>query len=412
MFKATVSKPVDPASERSFTLLLAAMTALTALSIDMSLPAMPQLQRVFHTGVAPVQLTLSLFLLGFAVGQLLCGPLSDRIGRRPVLLVGLGVFTVAGLLCAVSTSLTMLVLARALQGMGASVGPVIARAVVRDRFDSRRGAAVLSQITQVMIIAPLVAPTLGGYLLVFSSWPAIFVTLASCGALLWLVCSTRLPETLPPGEAPSGQLSYLLEGFRTVISHRSSMRHTLTTCFSHAGMFAYISGSPFVLIEVFHVPRQNFGIYFAMTAACLMAGATTNRALLARSNPATLLRGGMYAVFTGALLLVAAAWSGAGLAGVIGSMMVYLFGLGLVQPNATAAAMAPHGRLAGVSSSLIGGLQTIGGAIGGYCVGAFYDHTPRSLAATVAVMATLALLALERSPAPEVGPVAEPEAAA
>lgn len=356
-----------------------------------------------------MQLTLSLFLLGFAVGQLMCGPLSDRVGRRPVLLAGLGVFTIAGVLCSISTSLPMLILSRCLQGMGASVGPVIARAVVRDRFDHRHGVAVLSQITQVMIVAPLIAPTLGGYLLGFSGWPAIFVTLASCGALLWLACWTRLPETLPAGDAPPGQLSYLVQGFRTVLSHRSSVRHTLTTCFSHAGMFAYISGSPFVLIEVFHVPKQNFGLYFAMTAACLMAGATTNRALLSRSSPAVLLRGGMYAVFAGALLLVGAAWSGAGLAGVVGPMMVYLFGLGLVQPNATAAAMAPHGRLAGVSSSLIGGLQTIGGAIGGYFVGAFYDHSPRSLAATVAVMATLALLAMERTPVQETKAAVEPE---
>jgi len=397
MFKTDVSsRAVGEA--RSFTLLLAAMTALTALSIDMSLPAMPQLQQVFHAGVAPVQLTLSLFLLGFAVGQLMCGPLSDRIGRKPVLLTGLGVFAVAGVLCTVSSSLPMLVLSRCLQGMGASVGPVIARAVVRDRFDNRRGAAVLSQITQVMIIAPLVAPTLGGYLLVYSGWPAIFATLASSGALLWLLCWRYLPETLTRGETPPRQVAYLIHGFRTVLAHRPSLRHTLTTCFSHAGMFAYISGSPFVLIEVFHVPKQSFGLYFAMTAACLMAGATTNRALLSRSSPEALLRGGMSMVFTGAMLLVALAWSGAGLAGVIGPMMIYLFGLGLVQPNATAAAMEPHGRLAGVSSSLIGGLQTIGGAIGGYCVSAFYDHTPRSLAVTVAVMATLALLAMERSP--------------
>jgi len=246
MFKTDVSNGAGGV-ERSFTLLLAAMTALTALSIDMSLPAMPQLQREFHAGVAPVQLTLSLFLLGFAVGQLICGPLSDRIGRKPVLLAGLGVFTAAGVLCTASTSLAMLVLARCLQGMGASVGPVIARAVVRDRFDNRRGAAALSQITQVMIIAPLVAPTLGGYLLVYSGWPAIFATLASCGALLGLLCWKRLPETLPAGETPPGQLEYLIHGFRTVLAHRSSLRHTLTTCFSHAGMFAYISGSPLAM---------------------------------------------------------------------------------------------------------------------------------------------------------------------
>jgi DHA1 family bicyclomycin/chloramphenicol resistance-like MFS transporter len=179
--------------------LLAALTGLTALSIDMSLPAMPQMQRAFQAGTASVQLTLSLFLLGFAIGQLVCGPLSDRVGRRPVLLGGMALFTLAGLLCAVSTSLPMLVAFRCLQGMGASVGPVVARAMVRDCFDSRRGAAVLSQITQVMIIAPLVAPTLGGYLLVLLGWPAIFLALGGSGALLGLVSWRSLPETIGKG---------------------------------------------------------------------------------------------------------------------------------------------------------------------------------------------------------------------
>ncbi|HLM58452.1 MAG TPA: MFS transporter [Pyrinomonadaceae bacterium] len=177
------------------TLLLAALTGLTALSIDMSLPAMPQLQQAFGAGVSSVQLTLSVFLAGFALGQVFCGPLSDRFGRRPVLVAGLALFTVAGFVCAASTSLHMLVAFRFVQGMGASVGPVVARAVVRDRFDARRSAAVLSQMTQVMIVAPLLAPTLGGHLLVYFGWPAIFILLGASGALMSIVCWRYLPET-------------------------------------------------------------------------------------------------------------------------------------------------------------------------------------------------------------------------
>src|SRR5215203_4545352 len=183
------------------TLLLATLTGLTALSIDMSLPAMPQLQETFAAGVSAVQLTLSIFLAGFALGQVFCGPLSDRWGRRPVLLAGLALFTLAGLVCAGSTSLTMLIAARFVQVMGASVGPVVARAIVRDRFDSRRAASVLSQMTQVMIVAPLLAPTLGGYLLVRTGWPAIFVVLGASGALLSFVCWRFLPETARPEKA-------------------------------------------------------------------------------------------------------------------------------------------------------------------------------------------------------------------
>src|SRR5215217_4653400 len=183
------------------TLLLASLTGLTALSIDMSLPAMPQLQETFGAGVSAVQLTLSIFLTGFALGQIVCGPLSDRWGRRPVLLAGLALFTLAGLVCAGSTSLAMLVAARFVQGAGASVGPVVARAIVRDRFDSRKAAAVLSQMTQVMIVAPLLAPTLGGYMLVHLGWPAIFVVLGASGALMSLICWRFLPETASPRQA-------------------------------------------------------------------------------------------------------------------------------------------------------------------------------------------------------------------
>lgn len=413
MFKTTVSIPgaaptasatIDPAEAANpcfLTFVLAAMTGLTALSIDMSLPAMPQLQRAFGADVASVQLTLSLFLLGFACGQLVSGPLSDRIGRRPVLLAGLALFTVTGVLCAASPSLPLLVLFRCLQGMGASVGPVISRAVVRDRFDSREGSAVLSQITQIMIVAPLIAPTIGGYLLVYTGWPAIFLALGVAGVLLWLACWRLLPETgqRPPADTARPSLA---EGFRSVLSHRASLRHALTVCFSHAGMFAYISGSPFVFIEVFGVQRENFGYYFAATAVCLMLGATANRMSLGRLAPAVLLRRGLFLVFGAGLLLLALSWFGAGgIAGVVAPMMLYLFGLGLVQPNATAAAMAPHGKLAGVSSSVIGSMQTLGGALAGYCVGAFYQHTSLSLAATVAVLGTLALLTRERGPETE-----------
>jgi DHA1 family bicyclomycin/chloramphenicol resistance-like MFS transporter len=381
---------------RFLTPLLAALTALTSLSIDMSLPAMPQLQQTFHVGVSSAQLTLSVFLLGFALGQVVCGPASDRWGRRPVLLAGLGLFALAGLACASSASLSMLVGFRFLQGVGASVGPVIARAVVRDRYDARRGAAVLSQITQVMIIAPLVAPTLGGYLLVRLGWPAIFLALGGGGVLLLLACWRYLPETVGERLEPiDGGRTGALAGLRALLSHRSSARHVLTVCFVYAGMFAYVGGSPFVLMDVFGVAEQNFGYYFAITAAGLFVSATLNRWLLKRHvSPLFILSRGVLVVFAAGLCIVLAVWFGVwGLAGVMLPMTVYMFGQGLVMPNATAAAMAPHGRSAGVVSSVMGCLQTAGAALSGYLVGVFYDHTPLSLAVTVAAFAGLTLLA-------------------
>lgn len=382
---------------RALTPLLAAMTALTALSIDMSLPAMPQLQEAFGAGVSSAQLTLSGFLLGFALGQAVCGPVSDRAGRRPVLLVGLGVFALAGLACAASTSLSVLIGFRFIQGAGASVGPVIARAVVRDRYEARRAAGVLSQITQVMIIAPLIAPTLGGYLLVRYGWPAIFFALGGGGVLLLLACWRLLPETVGHRtELPGGdQVGSRVNLPRSFAGHRDGIGYILTVCFVYAGMFAYVGGSPFVLMDVFGVAEQNFGYYFALTAASLFVSATLNRWLLKRhTSPALILNRGVLIVFAAGLCLCSAAWLGVGgIGGVILPMMLYLFGQGLVMPNATAAALAPHGRRAGVVSSVMGCLQTGGAALAGYLVGAFYDHTPRSLAVTVAAFAGLTLLA-------------------
>jgi DHA1 family bicyclomycin/chloramphenicol resistance-like MFS transporter len=372
------------------------VTGLTSLSIDMSLPAMPQLQQSFNAGVSSVQLTLSIFLAGFALGQIICGSLSDRLGRRPVLLAGLALFTLAGFVCAGSTSLSMLLAARFVQGAGASVGPVIARAIVRDRFDSRRAAAVLSQMTQVMIVAPLLAPTLGGYLLVHMGWPAIFFVLAGSGALMCLICWRWLPETVAGREvAAEGESAPMRGGLREVLSHRASLRHALTTCFAYAGMFAYVGSSPFVLMDGFGVAEQNFGYVFALTAAALLVSATVNRSLLKRHTSSLLiLHRGVIIIFAAGISLVLAAWLDVGgLAGVLLPMMAYMFGQGLVMPNATAAAMAPHGEAAGFISSFMGALQTAGGALAGYLVGAFYDHTSLSLAVTVAAFASMTLLA-------------------
>ena len=376
--------------------MLAALTGLTALSIDMSLPAMPQLQETFGAGVSAVQLTLSVFLAGFALGQVVCGPLSDRRGRRPVLLAGLALYTLAGLACAGSTSLAMLVAARFVQGAGASVGPVVARAIVRDRFDSRKAAAVLSQMTQVMIVAPLLAPTLGGYLLVHLGWPAIFAVLGASGALMSFICWRFLPETARPMRVgDDAKASGIRGGLRDVLKHRASLRHALTTCFAYAGMFAYVGSSPFVLMDGFGIAEENFGYFFALTAAALLVSATVNRALLKRHAPSLLiLRRGVFVIFAAGASLALASWSGVGgVAGVLVPMMAYMFGQGLVMPNATAAAMAPHGESAGVISSVMGALQTAGGALAGYLVGAFYDHTPLSLAVTVAAFASMTLLA-------------------
>lgn len=377
-----------------FTLLLAALTGLTALSIDMSLPALPQLQRAFGASAGSIQLTLSLFLVGYGVGQLVCGFLSDRFGRRPVLLAGLALFTVAGLACAFSPSLPALIALRLLQGMGASVGPILARAMVRDRFGgSSEAVSVLSQITQVMIVAPLLAPTLGEYLLSLWGWSAIFLVLGATGAIVGIICLLRLPETRPVATDNAASPS-LRDGLRAVFTHRASLRYSLSVALASAGMFAYISASPLVFMEVFQVPQRQFGLFFAFTAAALLVGATVNRTLVQRQiSSYALARLGAWIVgIAGVLVVLMALLKLGGLAGIIAPMMLYLFGQGLLQPNATALAMEPHARTAGAVSSIMGGAQTLGGALAATAVGAFYDHSATSMAVTVSVLAVLALI--------------------
>jgi DHA1 family bicyclomycin/chloramphenicol resistance-like MFS transporter len=247
-----------------------------------------------------------------------------------------------------------------------------------------------------MIVAPLLAPTLGGYLLVRAGWPSIFVVLGVSGVLLSLICWRFLPETARVKKVDEGvKTSQARASLRDVLRHRESLRHALTTCFAYAGMFAYVGSSPFVLMDGFGVAEENFGYFFALTAAALLVSATVNRALLKRHQPSLLiLRRGVLVIFAAGASLALVSWFGVGgLAGVLVPMMAYMFGQGLVMPNATAAAMAPHGESAGLISSLMGALQTAGGALAGYLVGVFYDHTPFSLAVTVAAFASMALFA-------------------
>ncbi|RYG44209.1 Bcr/CflA family efflux MFS transporter [bacterium] len=378
--------------------LLAALTALTALSIDMSLPAMPRLKEIFGSTEGTVQLTLSLFMLGYSVGQIVCGPLSDRIGRRPVLLAGLAVFAVAGFGCAVAPSLPVLIALRLVQGMGASVGAILGRAIVRDKFEGSAASGVMSQITQVMILAPLIAPTLGGYLLGATGWHSIFLFLGIAGLLVGALSFAKLPETIRQRRSEPGYVGQVFRGFRDALAHRTTRRHLLTTMFASAGMFSYISGSPFVIIGVFKVPEERFGMVFSLTAAALLVGATLNRRLLSVWTPARLLRFGVTTVAASAALLVLlTAFQIGGIYGVMGPMMGYLFGLGMVMPNASAAAMEPHPHMAGLVSSLMGGLQTLAGAVAGFAVGSFFDGTTRSLGFTAGAMGLLAFLFLERT---------------
>jgi DHA1 family bicyclomycin/chloramphenicol resistance-like MFS transporter len=377
---------------RGLIFLLGALTGLTALSIDMSLPALPTLAAVFNSDADRAALTLSMFLAGYSASQLFYGPLADRYGRRPPLMVGLVLFALGGIGCALAHSIGQLIWWRLLQGIGACAGPILARAVVRDLYERRRGIQILSYMTLVMSVAPLLAPIAGGYLLQWH-WRAIFAMLAAVGLAMLAIAWAGLPETI--GDAPRQPIRamQLLRNLIDFFSRKTCAGYTLVVSFVFCGLFAYISASPFVFIEVFGVPSEDYGYFFGLTAFALMAGALLNTRLVHRVAPLRLMRyGAGLMVAAGVGIAICGGLRIGGLAGVIGPMLVYVLGMGIVMPNAVSAAMEPVPQMAGFASSLIGCLQTASGSLVGYVLGLVYDRS--AVPMTMAIAASAGIVGL------------------
>lgn len=367
---------------------LAAMTAVTALSIDMSLPAQPALARVFDVDESTAQLTLSLFLIGFAGAQLVTGYLSDVLGRRRVMLAGLVLFALAGVACAASPSIEILLACRVVQGIGAAAAPVVARAMVRDTQPGAQAARLLSTMLAALAIAPMVAPVIGSALLTSLGWRAIFATLAACGVVLFALAATTLVETLPPERRTSHGI---VAGFRAFLATPGTRLPMLVSCASFAGQFAYISDSPFVLIDGYGVSARAFSLLFAATALALMLGSLAGGALLraGRSTRAMLVLGASLLLAGGAGVVIGTHVD-LGVAGFMVPMLVYFFGIGLASPSATALAMEPVPHLAGTASAAIGSVQMLAGALAGYATTRIGGSDPHLFSIVVAVMGTLA----------------------
>jgi DHA1 family bicyclomycin/chloramphenicol resistance-like MFS transporter len=371
-----------------FTILLGALTAMTALAVDMSLPSLPTLAQVFSATPDRVQLTLSLFMVGYAGGQLVCGPLSDRFGRRRMLLVGLTVYTLAGLACAASPRLDILVVARLIQGFGACVGPILGRAVVRDRMTGARAAQTLSYITITMSLGPMVAPLIGGFLLSRFGWQAIFLTLGTIGLALGIATFLGFAESLREPDPHALKPARLMQNAASFFTSRRTIGFAVVNAFTFSGLFAFLSGLPYVLIEIYGVPADVFGFYFALNAMGLAAGAFANGRLVHRFRGETVMRGAFVLQLAAAAGLLLVGWTGAG--GAIGIMlpiMTYMIALAMILPNGTAAAMEPLPHMAGMAASLMGAIQMGSGSLSGLIVAALYSGTPMAMAGAIAVAA-------------------------
>ncbi|MEP1583005.1 MAG: Bcr/CflA family efflux MFS transporter, partial [Marinobacter sp.] len=245
------------------TILLAAAVALGPLAIDMYLPALPAMGEALSADTGQVQLTLSIYMVGFALAQLVCGPLADRFGRKPIMIGGFLLFAIASVVCALATNIETLILCRFLQALGGSAGPVLGRAAVRDIYSPRDAARIMAILASIMALAPAVAPTLGGFMVVSLGWSSIFLALGGYALLMAIVVAVGIPEPMHPENRQSLRISSLWKNYRAIASDISFLGYTLTNSLTFAGLFAFLSGSSFVLIDFLGVKPQYFGLFFA-----------------------------------------------------------------------------------------------------------------------------------------------------
>jgi MFS transporter, DHA1 family, multidrug resistance protein len=379
-------------------IILGALSAFGPLSIDMYLPALPALGRDFGAATSETQLTLSACLLGLALGQMIAGPISDTLGRRRPLLIGVAAYALASLLCVVAPSIGALVGLRLVQGFAGAVGIVIARAVVRDLYSGVALARFFSLLMLVNGLAPILAPVIGAQLLRFTSWRGVFVTLGVAGALLFFA-ATRLAETLPPGSRQTGGIPATLTTFCRLLTDRSFVGYALAGGLAFAGMFSYISGSPFVLQGIYGVSPQEFSLFFSTNALGLVVAGQINGRLVGRVPVRRLLTVGLIGTAGGGMALLAVVVLGIGLVGILPALFLVVASLGFVFPNATTLALAGHPRTAGSASALLGVLQYAVGAVAAPLAGLSTGLTALPMALVIAAMGLAALLTFLLLPA-------------
>jgi DHA1 family bicyclomycin/chloramphenicol resistance-like MFS transporter len=378
-----------------FALFLGALAALPPISIDMALPALGPIAHALQVTPGTAQLTLSLFMAGFALSPIAYGPLSDRYGRRPMLLLGLLLFTLGGFTCALSGSLNLLLFARFVQGAGAGSGMTLAMAMVRDLFVGKKAQGRLAVITVVTNVAPMIAPALGAALLSHLGWRAIYIATGLCGLLLLLVIFSSLHETAPhqqPQHEPL--LTVMTRAYRRVFGHRRAMAYIVLNALGFSWMFAYITGSPLTFIDTFHTSPSLFAVLFACTGAGIVAGATLNGRLAQRGvGIKWLLLSGVItaACCTSALVLLTLARS-MSLWSFLPLLVLTTASFGMVAPSAAHGALEPLGEVAGVGGGLLASMQMLFAAGTSSVVAMLFPRL--GVIAMTGSMCTLSVLAL------------------
>ena len=375
----------------ALTLLLASLTGLGPMSTDMYVPSLPEIGQALHAPIERVQLTISSYLVGFAIGQIIYGPISDRFGRKPVLLAALTLYGVGSVICATTGSIEALIAARSVQALGGAGAIVLARAVVRDLYSGVRAGRELSLMGSIQAFAPIAAPVIGGILQTAFGWRASFILLVLVALIAGTLVVRLLPETLKTRIEGPFSVAAMGELYRSVLRHRSFLAHLGIMATTFVGLYAWVSGASVVIQGVYGLSPLSFGFTYAFGSMGYLLGTTIAARIVMRLGlnrmigigSAIMVAGGLAMAVVTALGLPNVAWLVAG-------MTIYLAGMGLAMPQTMASALTPFSDRAGTASSLLGFSQQSSAAVAAAAIGAFLGRSAWPVAGTIAAMGCLA----------------------
>jgi DHA1 family bicyclomycin/chloramphenicol resistance-like MFS transporter len=379
-------------SAKRLPVLLGFLIAVGPISTDMYLPAFPAIARAFHDNAAP-QYSLAAYFVGLAIGQMTQGALSDRLGRRDPLLVGMAIYTAASFGCALCWNTTSFALFRFLAAVGCSAGVVIPRAMVRDLADGHAAAKMFSQLMLVMGVAPVVAPMLGATVVLFASWRMIFFTAAIYGVVAFIAAWRLLPDTLPPERRTRIGLLPVIIRYGAILRERSFLSHAATGAFTSACLFAYLAATPQIFIGGFGWTTPEYAALFGMNAIAYIGYNQLNPLLVRRFGVGPVISVAVAVLLAACVLIAALAWYPLGALALVAALLLSEFGFGLVTPCAMVGALTRHQAHAGSASALLGTLQYTGGAVSGLAMGILSDGSARPMGAAMLLCAAAALLA-------------------
>ncbi|NNV57810.1 multidrug effflux MFS transporter [Limnovirga soli] len=376
-------------------LILGFLSAIAPFSIDMYLPGFPAIAKDLNTSIETVSYSLSSFFIGVCIGQVLCGPLLDRYGRKRPLYTGMVLYVLATIGCVFTQSVQLLIVLRFLQAVGGCVSMVAPRAIIRDLFPVQESAKIFSYMILILGVSPIIAPTAGSYMVTHYGWHSIFILLTILGVLLIIAVVAGLPESKQPDPDYSLQPATILASFRIVLQQPQFFTYAITGAISSAGLFAYLAGSPYVFMEYFGTSEQAYGGIFALIAAGLITSSQLNNWLLKKYSSQQIVQLTLtIQTLAGMFLFAATALGWLNLYSTIGLIFIYLSCQGFNFPNSSALSMAPFTRHAGSASALMGAIQMGMGALASAAVGLFTPHNAMPLTGIMASCVVLAWILL------------------